>query len=150
MLACRLCRVPLSATTGCTVCDPVRRNLVVVGEDEDDRPSLTGVAAELVAVLRGQVKQVRLELSNLPTDTDLEKRALSLGNTLSKVLESARKLQVDGKRAVEHLSFAERAELFITWVTSLPPVYRRSLTDRLAKWEADIARPQPEMVDLTS
>lgn len=131
----------MSAATGCSACNETRRNLVVVGENDEDRPSLSGTASELVGVLRAQVAQVKLELRADPTSVPHERRALALGNTLAKVLESSRKLMVDGVAAVENLSFAERAELFIGWVTGLPPAYRRSLRDRLDEWEATVARP---------
>ncbi len=142
MLACRMCRVALTATVGCAVCDPWRANLVVVGEDEEDRPSLSGTAAEVVALLRGQVKQVKGELAKLPGSTIAEKRALALGNTLAKVLESARKLQADGKAAVEAMSFQERKELFVTWYTDLAPQYRNAVREAFAAYEAEVSKPQ--------
>lgn len=142
-LGCRMCRVSLSATVGCAVCDPMRRNLVVIGEDEDERPSLSGTAAEVISVLRGRVKQVRETLERNPLSGDAEKRALALGNTLAKVLESARKLQADGKAAVEAMSFQERKELFVTWYTDLAPAYRNAVREAFAAYEAEVSKPRP-------
>lgn len=142
-LACRNCRVPLIAASGCAVCDPFRRHLAVVDEDEDDRPSLAGVGAEVVAGLRAQLREIRKLLKDDPGDLRAEGRLLSIGNTAAKVLEAARKLQVDGVTAVNAMSFAERAELFVTWVTTLPPAYRASLRDKLDAWERDVAAPIP-------
>ncbi len=141
MLACRACRIPISASHGCQICETVRRNLVVVGEDDEDRPSLSGTAAELVAVLRDQTRNVRERLKLNPLSMTDEKRALSLGNTLAKVLESSRKLMQDGKDAVENLSFQERAELFVGWVVSLPPAYRQNVRERLAEYEVEVSKP---------
>lgn len=141
MLACRLCRVPLAATAGCASCDPVRRNLVVVGEDESDRPSLSGTAAEIVKSLNGQARHLKQLLESNQDDLSSENRMLKCANTAAKVLESARKLQVDGVTAVENMSFQERAELFITWYASLPPAYRTAMQDKMRHWEAETARP---------
>jgi hypothetical protein len=141
MLACRLCRVPLAATAGCAACDPVRRNLVVVGEDDADRPSLSGTGNEVVAVLRRQLADVKRELEADPGSGYHETRLLKIGNTAAKVLEAARKLQADGVSAVESMSFAERAELFISWFSSLPPAYRMAMTEKMAAWEAQVAMP---------
>jgi hypothetical protein len=141
MLACRLCRVPLAATSGCAACDPVRRNLVVVGEDESDRPSLAGTAGELVKSLNTQAKHLKQRLEQNPDDQGAENRMLKCANTAAKVLESARKLQVDGVAAVENMAFAERAELFITWLTHLPPAYRSALKDRWDAWELETSKP---------
>lgn len=140
-LACRACRVPMSATVGCAVCDTMRRNLVVVGEDEEDRPSLSGTASELVAVLRLQLGHVKGELERNRASALHEKRALMLGNTLAKVLESARKLQADGAAAVASLSFQERKELFVEWYTDLAPAYRTAVREAFASYEAEVAKP---------
>lgn len=140
-LACRMCRVPLSAAVGCAVCDPMRRNLVVVGQDEDERPSLSGTASEVVSLLRGQVKVVKGELERNSNSTLAEKRALALGNTLAKVLESARKLQADGKAAVEAMSFQERKELFVEWYTDLAPQYRNAVREAFAAYEVEVSKP---------
>lgn len=141
MLACRLCRIPLTAVVGCAVCDPMRRNLVVVGDSEDEKPSLSGTASELVAVLRGRVAVVKQKLQANPDDADAEHRALALGNTLSKVLESARKLTQDGLALVENLSFQERKELFVTWYTDLTPAYRNAVREAFAQYEAEVSKP---------
>jgi hypothetical protein len=143
-LACRMCRVPLSATLGCAVCDPFRRNLVVVGEDEDDRPSLSGTASEVVALLRKQVQHVKGELEKNPSSALSEKRALALGNTMAKVIETARKLQADGRAAVEAMSFQERKELFVEWYTDLAPQYRNAVREAFAAYEVEVSRPVAE------
>lgn len=140
-LACRICKVPISAVKGCAVCDPVRSNLVVHGEDEEDRPSLSGVSADIVRVLGRQIRVVDRDLTNNPQSVVAEKRALALGNTCAKVLESARKLQVDGKNAVNSMSFAEQAELFVTWYTALPPAYRNAVRARFEQWELEVSTP---------
>lgn len=144
MMGCRLCRVPITAAVGCSVCDPMRRNLVVVGEDEEDRPSLSGTASETVAGLRERLKQVRGELEKVPTSTLAEKRFLAIANAVAKVLESARKLQADGRAAVEAMSFQERKELFVTWYTDLAPAYRNAVREAFAAYEAEISKPRPE------
>lgn len=140
-LACRACRVQMSATVGCAVCDTMRRNLVVVGEDEDDRPSLSGTAAEVVAILRAQVGHVKVELERNRASALHEKRALALANTMAKVLESARKLQADGAAAVEAMSFQERKELFVTWYTDLAPQYRNAVREAFAQYEVEVSKP---------
>ncbi len=142
MLACRACRVPMTAAEGCSLCDQVRRNLVVVGEHDEDRPSLSGVGNDVVHALRGQILRVK-KLLALKDNEDAECRLISLANSTSKVIESVRKLQVDGTKAVESMSFAERAEMFLTWVSDLPPAYRRSLVEKMAAFELHISAPIP-------
>jgi len=141
MYACRLCRVPLSASDGCDLCNPMRHNLVVVGENEDERPSLSGVSAEVVTALRGQITAHGRALKADPTDDVAHRKLVASANSLAKVLGEARKLQEDGTDAVNNMSFAERAKLFIEWVTELPPAYRRSLVEQIADYEAKIAAP---------
>lgn len=148
MLACRVCRVPLAATSGCAVCDPIRRNLVVVGEDETDQPSLSGTAGEIVKSLHSQAKHHKRALEIDPDDLKAEARMLKCANTAAKVLEAARKLQADGVSAVENMSFAERAQLFITWYTNLPPAYRTAMREKMAAWEAETSKPLPQAEDV--
>lgn len=133
----------MTASSGCAVCDPMRRNLVVVGEDEEDRPSLSGTAHEIVAVLRDRVKHVRTLLQANTNSVDAEKRAMALGNTLAKVIESARKLQQDGVAAVSNMSFQERKELFVAWYTELAPAYRQAVREAFELYEAEVSRPVP-------
>jgi hypothetical protein len=144
MLACRGCRVPLSAESGCSLCDPIRKHLVVVGEDEEDRPSLAATGGEIVSALRTRLKIIKrlLKDENDPKALmQLESRLLAVANTAAKMLESARKIQTDGVQAVEQMSFSERAELFIDWVTSLTPAYRKSLRDKWDEWESQVSKP---------
>lgn len=141
MLACRLCRVPLSAQDGCAVCNPMRRNLVAVGEQEEDRPSLSGVGNEAVTAMRSQVAHVRGKLKDNRDDVKAEARLVSLTNALAKLVGEVRKLQDDGYKAVEAMSFHERAEMFVDWFGSLPPAYRRTLQEKMADFEARIAQP---------
>jgi hypothetical protein len=144
MYACRSCRIPLNATSdGCALCCVVRRNLVVVGESEADRPSLAGVGNEVVRELRKQLHHVGLILKEDPNNAKAAPRLISIANTVSKVLESVRKLQEDGKDAVNAMSFGERADLFVRWACDLPAAYRRSLLERLADYEAQLAAPVP-------
>lgn len=148
MLACRACRVPLSAIAGCALCDPVRQNLVVVGESEEERPSLPDLGADMVRLLRDQMKRLKDLLKDDPDDPASVSRLLAAGNTAAKVIGEVRKLQDDGKKAIEAMSFVERAELFIDWVTALPPAYRQSLIERLQQWEKQNAQPVPHVATL--
>lgn len=141
MLACRTCRIALSASYGCAICNPIRKHLINTGEDEEDKPSLSTTGSDVVAALRGQLKLIRKLLKDNPEDVKLETRLLQLANTVSKVLESARKIQQDGVAAVENMSFAEQAELFITWLTNLPPDSRKNLRGRWDEWEIEASRP---------
>jgi hypothetical protein len=147
MLACRNCRINIAAASGCVICNPIRKHLVVVGEDEDERPSLSLVSNEIVTLLRLQLKSIRKALVEDDETQSGEKRLLAAANTLAKVLESARKLQVDGISAVENMSFAERAELFISWITELTPAYRKSLKDKWEAWELETSKPLSQLGD---
>jgi uncharacterized Zn finger protein (UPF0148 family) len=142
-LACRACRVPLSAVAGCALCDPVRQNLVVVGESEEERPSIPDLGAALVRTLRDQMKRVAELLKEDADDTAATSRLIALSNSAAKVIGEVRKLQDDGKKAIETMSFAERAELFVEWYMSLAPAYRLSLRDRMADHEVAVSAPLP-------
>lgn len=144
MLACRNCQVNIAASAGCVICNPIRKHLVVIGEDEDERPSLATASNEIVSALR---KQLRIIKQSLTGDTmiESEKRLVSIANTMSKVLESARKLQEDGLGVIENMSFPEKAELFIAWITELPPAYRQSLRDKWESWETETSKPLSDL-----
>lgn len=139
--ACRMCRIAIAAEEGCAVCNPLRAMLVVVGEDEAERPSLAGTAAETVSVLRGILKTTRETLKVNPSSSTAKKDALALANSMAKVLESARKLQADGVAAVANMSFQEKKELFVTWYAELAPAYRNSVREAFADFEAMLAKP---------
>ena len=141
MLACRACRIPISAAEGCAVCNDVRRNLVVVGETEDDRPSLSGTASEGVRLLRRQLGQLDKDLKTNPTSLNHEKRLIGISNAVAKLLETARKLVQDGVSAVDSMSFREQAELFVTWYSGLAPSYRADVMTKFAAFEKEIAQP---------
>lgn len=144
MLACRLCRVPLSAEKGCAVCDTVRRNLVAVGEDEEERPSIAGVGNEAMSAVRDQIRHLK---SKLKDDKDsaaavkFEARLLAATNTLAKLTGEVRKLQDDGYKVVEAMSFTERMEMFLGWYMELPSAYRLALRERMTDYEAHISAP---------
>lgn len=144
MLACRACRIAIAAAQGCAICQPVRDNLVVVGEQEDDKPSLAGTAALGVGVLNRQLKQVEKDLKAVPTSQGHEKRAIALSNAIAKLLETARKLVADGVSAVETMSFREQAELFVGWFASLSPPYRADVMAKFAAFEQEISKPLAE------
>lgn len=141
MFACRLCRVEISAPTGCAVCEPMRHNLVVVGEAEDERPSLSGVGADVVRLLKDQLEDTRDQLKKNRRDEKAGARLNTLANTTAKVIGEVRKLQDDGKKAIEAMSFAERADLFVTWYAGLPPAYRTSLREQMADHEVKVSAP---------
>lgn len=141
MLACRACRIPIAAAEGCAVCNDVRRNLVVVGETEDDRPSLSGTASEGVRLLRRQLTQLDKDLKAAPTSSNHEKRLIGISNAIAKLLETARKLVQDGVSAVESMSFREQAELFIGWFAGLSPPYRADVLAKCMNFEQEISKP---------
>jgi hypothetical protein len=149
MLACRACRVALTAASGCSLCDVVRRNLVVVGEHDEDRPSLSGVGNEIVNELRAQLRHIRGMLKADPDSNKGTARLIAIANSTAKVIESVRKLQVDGTKAVEAMAFAERAALFVTWYADLPPAYRATMREKMAEHEVAISAPVPASVVLS-
>lgn len=144
-LACRSCRKPLLAKTGCGVCDPVRKNLVVLGETEEERPSLATVSNEAVNALRAQLRdyKVRLGAKGLKDEERdrLHDRQRAVSGALSKLLDAARKIQGDGVQAIERMSFKERAELFVEWFLTLPAVYREALRREIDTAETRLALP---------
>lgn len=147
ILACRNCRVPLTAENGCAICAPIKKHLVTVDESEDEKPSLSDVAAGVVSDLqyarRFATKVMRDDDADPKVRMDATARILKIGNTASKVLEAARKLQTDGLAAIRNMSFLERAELFITWYTALPPPYRSNLRSKMDEFEASTNKALP-------
>jgi uncharacterized Zn finger protein (UPF0148 family) len=146
-LACRACRVPLIAEQGCAICDPIRPNLVAVEESEDAKPDLGDVGAETVAMLRKQLKHVRAQLDEDPGHPLLLKMALSIANTVAKMIEAARKLQVDADGTIRNMSYVARAKLFVGWYAELPPPYREQLRGQLERFEIEAAKPIKELSD---
>jgi hypothetical protein len=144
MLACRACRIPLNADSGCALCNPIRKHLVLVGEDEDDRPSLSATGGEIVSALRKRLKAVDGALKH-ENDQDkiesLERRLIAIGNSASRVLESARKIQVDAVNVMDNMSFAEKAELFVEWVINLTPDYRKAFMVKMNELEIENNKP---------
>lgn len=150
MLACRNCRIPITSESGCAICEPLKKHLIQFDEDEESRPSLSEVGSEIVAELRYALRRARKTARDETADEKFRLAAtgmiLKVGNTASKVLESARKLQTDGLAAVRNMSFLERAKLFIEWYTALPPSYRAQLRDRMSKYELEQSKPVPQLV----
>lgn len=142
-LACRACRTPIAALGGCAVCADYKRNLVD-DEETQDRPSLHDVAHESIATLRVLIRKAKEDLKSTGKTfyrgADL---AMKAGNVAAKVLDAARKMQADGVSVIRSMSFAEKAELFITWYLDLPPPYRAQLRDQMDKAEARAFKPLP-------
>lgn len=148
MLVCRNCRISLAADNyGCAICNSMRKHITVIGEEEDDKPSLASTSNELVTTLRAALKKLREDIKSGEDPPRCETRLLALGNTMSKVLESARKLQDDGISAVEQMSFTEKAEMFVSWIASLPPGFRKNLREQWDSWELEEAQPQKSLAN---
>lgn len=147
-LACRACRKPLLAREGCGVCNPWRANMVVLGETEEERPSLAAVSNEAVNALRAQLRDYKTELGvkgiKAEDKARLHDKQRAVAGALSKLLDAARKIQGDGLTAITQMSFKERAELFIEWYLTLPAVYRDALQKEIAGHEARLSLPAGE------
>lgn len=150
MLACRNCRVPITAETGCAICEPIKKHLVAVDEQEDERPGLAEVGASVVADLqyaRGVASRVMRDTSaDAQLRMEATARILKIGNTASKVLEAARKLQTDGISAIKAMSFVERARIYIEWYCDLPPPYRTQLRKKQDEFEDQTSRALPPAI----
>jgi len=137
----------MATSGGCVICLPIRKNLTILGEIDEDRPSLSSVSNEMIILLKTQLKIIKKALSEDDNIPRVETRLLALANTLAKVLESARKLQDDGISAVEQMSFNEKAEMFIEWISNLPPSFRLALRDKWDQWELQEAKPQMSLAN---
>ncbi len=141
MLACRNCRIPIAATKGCAICDPLRLQLVSTDEAADQAPSLAEVGGESVVALRRQVRYWDKVLKDSPADSDGNRNLVFMTNSIAKMLEAARKLQDDGIAAVRNMSFLERAKLFVSWYAQLPPAYRTQVREQVEKHELEVSQP---------
>jgi hypothetical protein len=148
-LACRACRKALLSKEGCAVCNPIRRNLIVLGETDEERPSLATVSAEAVNSLRAQIREYR-EMLKDALDPDhrakIHDKQRATAAALAKLLDAARKIQTDGVAAVERMSFSERGALFVEWFCSLPAAYREKMQKEIAALEAQYALPAESTV----
>jgi hypothetical protein len=149
-LACRACRKPLLGKEGCGVCTAWRKNLVVLGETEDERPSLAVVSNEAINALRAQLRDYKTQLGakglNAADRGSLHAQQRSVAGALSKLLDAARKLQSDGVQAINLMSFRERAELFVDWFMTLPAVYREAVRKEMDGQESKLMLPAGETV----
>jgi uncharacterized Zn finger protein (UPF0148 family) len=136
--SCRKCRKPIQATEGCTFCVEVKRLIVVTGEDQ---PSLQETAIETVRDLKGQLADYR---KGLETTKDAEAREAirnsirQVANAMSKLLDSARKLQEDNARMVDKMTVKEQHQLFLGWYTELPPATRTAVYASMATAESEL------------
>ena len=121
---------------------------MVLGETEEERPSLASVSNEAINALRAQLRDYKAELGRKdvkPKDKDaLHLKQRTVAGALSKLLDAARKIQSDGVAAIDQLSFKERAELFVHWYMTLPAVYREALRKEMEGQETRLALPAGE------
>lgn len=142
MLACRGCRRPLEAQDGCVLCQDIKRHLVALDEDSDERASIAEVSSDVITALRHALRPLKAKIKESPEDDTLVTQVLRVGNTTAKVLEAARKLQADGLSVIKNMSFVERAELFVTWYTQLPPPHRARLREKMEEFETQVSTPK--------
>lgn len=129
-LACRLCRKVLTAETGCEVCDPIRRNLVVLGDRPEERVDLGDLSTEALLAARARLKKIRQQMK--ANDTRFRSSELhDLLRTISQLTDSARKIRKEGVSALNAMGFQDRAELFVEWWASLAPVHRDYVKGKL-------------------
>lgn len=131
-LVCRGCHKALTDDEGCALCHSVKPHLMPVEATDEENVSLAQLAQETAGLLRKQLKQLKAAQAGTPAyDAELANQSRQHANALSKLLDSARKILEDGASAVQSMSFSERAELFISWFSELPPAYRRKLHERM-------------------
>jgi len=143
-LACRFCRVLLSAEGGCAMCTEWKRHLVSADEDADARPALADVTMEAISGLRIIIRRVRPGLSDTEPRVRIaaERDHIAATHALQKIVDSARKLQGDGVAAIRAMAFEERARLFVDWYLGLAPGHRGRLRVQLNKADAELAAPR--------
>lgn len=136
--SCRACRRPLQAAKGCVLCDPVRPHLVIT---EDDDVSLAMVSKETVKGLREQLRQYTglLRAAIQPKQRELYNSNIrAVANTLAKVIDSARKIQEEGAKAIELMSTSEQVDLLKEFYAELPVSPRLRLLADLQELETTL------------
>lgn len=135
--SCRSCRKPIQASDGCALCTDFKKLLVITGSDE---PSLHEVASAMIQDLDEQRKSYKRLLASKKADEVEAARdgQRSVANAMTRLLDSARKLQEDNDRAMEKLSLKEQGQVFLTWYRSLTPTARQSVYATFASTEAEL------------
>lgn len=128
--SCNKCRQPLQAAKGCAICDPIRPFLTVaISEDV----SLTEVSKAAVRALQEQLEGYKAALTDPSPKARLEPiraNVRAAASCLAKLLDTSRKIQDDGIKAIELMSTREQMDLFKHFYTTLPPAVRsRFLAD---------------------
>lgn len=133
VLACRTCHHTLTSDAGCAMCLPVKPHLIVQSTVDEDAVPLATVAGEAVSLLRRQLTYLKnqAKIAGATYNPIHAAEARAVAGTLSKLLDSARKVVQDGADAVSSMSFQERATLFLEWTGSLPGAYRRKIIAQL-------------------
>lgn len=132
----------MEAQEGCVLCEDIKKHLVALDEDSDERASIAEVSSDVVTALRLVIRPIKAAIKEDPSNDELVGKILRVGNTTAKVLEAARKLQADGMSVIKNMSFLERAELFVSWYTQLPPPHRLRLREKMDEYEGQVSTPK--------
>jgi len=127
------------------LCLPIKANLISTDEDQDESPALADVSAATIAALQTILRAHRGTMKRKDTTAEqyelAEDKVIRVANTLSKVLESARKLQDDGLAVIRNMGFEARAQLFAIWYQGLPPAQRQRVSDGMKQFEGSSNQP---------
>lgn len=136
--SCRACGKSLQATKGCAICNPIRPNLIVHNVTD---VSLAEISKEAVVALRSQLTDYKdmLHKDVSPKTRDSINTSIrAVTSAISKILDSARKIQEDGAKAISLMSLSEQIELFKGFYAELPSLLRKTLLDDLSVLEEQI------------
>jgi hypothetical protein len=154
-IKCRLCGHHYGEEAGCPTCSHAKRAI--------DWPATAEVEIDLLGLSRKAVRLIEMSLDRLERDmtkwskADREdgfyhqghaKEAAMLGRSLAFMLAEARKLEERDEKRVANMGYAERVELWMDFLDSLPQEHQRNVIRSLSErpWIAGLLETDADLV----
>lgn len=154
-IKCRLCGYNYAELDGCRTCRAAKDNIVW--------PATASEELDLLGLSRKAIGLIELSLDRLEKDMrkwkgkDGEgfyyaphaKEAATLGRSLAFMLAEARKLEERDEKKVAKMGYAERVELWMDFLDSLPQEHQRNVIRTLGErpWVAGLLESEAEVVE---
>ena len=154
-IKCRICGRHYGEPEGCPTCRQAKANIVWPAEAESE--------IDLLGMSRKALRLIEMNLDRLERDmtrwskADTEegfynptqaKEAAMLGRSFAFMLAEARKLEDRDEKKVALMGYAERVELFMDFLDSLPQEHQRNVIRSLSErpWVAGLLETDADLV----